>query len=305
MNTHRWPQLDLRHLAAFDTVAETGSFAEAGRRLGYTQSAVSQQIAALERTRGARLLERPGGRRRVTPTEAGQLLLRHTRRIAGSLQAAEADLAALAEGCARVVRVGAFPSVTVRILPDVLRRFFAAQPGVDVRLIEAPYERDLMEPAERGELDLTFMVLPVQVPSLEAIELLRDPYVLLVPAESDLAGRRTALSLRELRTMPLVGHSRGSGGVEAVMRSRGIEPNVVFRSDESGAVQRLVAAGVGLALVPRLTVEPSDPDVVVLDASRELPPRVIGIAWHRDRTLSEAATVFVGVLREVCAGLAR
>src|SRR5437867_5984566 len=107
--------VDLRHLVALETVARERSFARAASRLGYTQSAVSQQIAALEHAVGARLLERPRGRGVVEPTEAGELLLRHARRIVASLRAAEADLGALAEGRIGSLRVGTFQSIGMSI----------------------------------------------------------------------------------------------------------------------------------------------------------------------------------------------
>src|SRR3954464_914809 len=93
-----WPGLELRHLLALQAVAREGSFAAAAEALGYTQSAISQQIAALERTIGQRLIERPGGRRRVWLTDAGQTLLRHVDAIVAQVHAAAADLRELSEG---------------------------------------------------------------------------------------------------------------------------------------------------------------------------------------------------------------
>ena len=96
-------------------------------------------------------------------------------------------------------------------------------------------------------------------------------------------------TLTEIGRMPLIAYSRSTYGIEGVLRSRGIEPNVVFRTDESGAVQRLVAAGIGVALVARLSIDTSIPGIVALDASRRVPARPIGLVWHRDVTLSDAA----------------
>jgi DNA-binding transcriptional LysR family regulator len=104
--------------------------------------------------------------------------------------------------------------------------------------------------------------------------------------------------------LPLIAYSRSTYGVEGLMRSRGIEPNVVFRSDESGAVQRLVAAGVGSAIVARLAVDPGIPGVVAIDASRRVPPRDLGLVWHRDVDLSAAAERFVAAAQARCVELA-
>src|SRR6059036_4217341 len=93
-----WLGLEFRHLIALKAIAETGTFGRAAAQLGYTQSAISQQIAMLERIVGQRLIDRPGGPRPVSLTEAGELLLRHADAIAARLQAAQADLAALDAG---------------------------------------------------------------------------------------------------------------------------------------------------------------------------------------------------------------
>src|SRR5436190_15966512 len=105
MEPDRWLGVELRHLAALQAVAEEGSFGRAAIRLGYTQSAVSQQIQALERVVGERLVERPGGPRPVSLTEAGELLLRHADAIVARMQAAQADLAAFSQGAAGTLRV--------------------------------------------------------------------------------------------------------------------------------------------------------------------------------------------------------
>src|SRR5262245_18921344 len=181
--------VDLRHLVALEIVARERSFARAAAQLGYTQSAVSQQIAALERAAGARLLERPRGRGIIEPTEAGALLLRHTERIVASLRAAEADLRALAGGTVGSLRVGTFQSVGVTVLPPLLSRFRDAWAGVEVTLIESGSASDLLGGVERGEHDLSFWALPLADGPFETMELMQDPHVLLVPRDSPLATR--------------------------------------------------------------------------------------------------------------------
>src|SRR3954453_11658944 len=111
MESDRWLGVELRHLAALEAVAQTGAFGRAAEKLGYTQSAVSQQIAMLERIVGERLVERPGGPRPVTMTEAGRVMLGHAASIIARIHAAQADLAALSSGEAGSLRVGTFQSV--------------------------------------------------------------------------------------------------------------------------------------------------------------------------------------------------
>src|SRR5919202_2239802 len=152
MEPDRWLGVELRHLAALQAVAETGSFGRAAERLGYTQSAISQQIAMLERIVGDRLVDRPGGPRAVSLTEAGELLLRHAEAIVARLHAAEADLAALGDRGGGVLRVGTYQSAGAKILPELMVRFRAAWPNVEIQLTEAASDPELLVCVERGEL---------------------------------------------------------------------------------------------------------------------------------------------------------
>ena len=305
MSANGFLDIELRHLAALQAVSEEGSFGRAATRLGYTQSAVSQQIATLERIVDAKLVERPGGPRRVYLTEAGRLLLRHADGIVARLHAAQADLAALARGTAGPLRIGTYQSVGNKILPALLRRFSAQLPEIQIELRESHVDDELLVAVERGELDLTFTMLPPIDGPFEVLELMRDPYVLLVPAESPLAGKRH-VSLREIGEQPLVSN-RFCRSVEQVhdhLKARGVRPQVIFRSDDNGTVQGVVAAGLGVALVPRLTVDESDPSVAVIDLGGRVPDRMIGIAWHRDRFRTQAAEAFVAEAQALCAELA-
>jgi DNA-binding transcriptional LysR family regulator len=284
--------VELRHLAALEAVGRTHSFVAAARELGYTQSAISQQIAALERAVGQRLVERPGGPRPVALTEAGALLLRHADSIVAQLDAAEADMAALAEGAAGPLRVGIFQSVGARILPGLLRRFREAWPRVEVRVREETTAADLVRLLEHGELDLAFADLPLPEGPFEWNEILRDPYVLVVPKTDPLAERESAPPLRELAGRPLVTW-RQLGEPETFLRGRVPDLNVVFRSDDNGTLMGLVAEGLGYAVVPQLVVNPRNPAYVALPFGNRVPPRQLAIVWHRDRYRSAAAEAFI------------
>ena len=297
MESDRWLGVELRHFLALEAVARTGSFGKAARALGYTQSAVSQQIATLERQVGQQLVERPGGPRPVSLTEAGRLLLTHAEAIAARVAAAQADLAALGDGEAGTLRVGVFQSVGQRILPELMRRFVGQWPKVEITLSESADDRELLSLVERGELDLTFRDLPLVEGPFESVELLRDPYVLLVPATSDLERP----SLREIAQLDLIGHKhcRTLVRVEAAFR----QPlRYVFQSDHNQTVQALVAAGVGNALVPRMTIDENDPATRLIELPR-IPPRMLAIAWHRDRYRAPAAHAFVETAQSLCAEL--
>jgi molybdate transport repressor ModE-like protein len=301
MEPDRWLGIELRHFLALEAVAREGSFGKAATALGYTQSAVSQQIAALERIVGQRLVERPGGPRPVSLTEAGRLLLTHADAIAARVAAAQADLEALGKGEAGALSVGVFQSVGQRILPELMRRYLGGWPEVEVTLTESADDEELLALVERGELDLTFADLPLVEGPFEWVELLRDPYVLVVAADSPLADRERSPSPREIGELDLISHKhcRTVKRLEAMF---GRPLDFVFRSDHNQTVQALVAAGVGSALVPRLTMDPEDQTTVMIELPK-LPPRVIALAWHRDRYRTPAARAFVETAQEVSAEL--
>jgi DNA-binding transcriptional LysR family regulator len=301
MHANVWSGLELRHLVALQAVAHAGTFGRAAKQLGYTQSAMSQQIAALEALVGQRLIERARGQPSVDLTEAGRLLLAHTDAILARIQAAHADFDAFGQGALGILRVGTYQSVSTRILPGLMRDFSAAWPHVEVSLTEAPSD-DLLPLVERGELDVTFEVLPLAQGPFETIELIHDPYVLLVAADSPLARREQPPSPREIAGLPLIGYrtTRESALLEELVRGHGNEPRVIFRSDDNGAVQGMVAAGLGVALVPALAVDVRDPGVVALPLGDAVPPRVLCLAWHRDRYRSPAARAFVDAAARLC-----
>jgi molybdate transport repressor ModE-like protein len=301
MEPDRWMGVELRHFLALEAVAREGSFGKAAQSLGYTQSAVSQQIAALERLVGQRLVERPGGPKPVTLTEAGRLLLTHADAIAARVAAAQADLDALGKGEAGTLRVGVFQSVGQRILPELMRRYLSGWPEVKVTLTESANDEELLTLVERGELDLTFSDLPVTEGPFEWVELLRDPYVLVVAADSPLADRERPPTLREIGELDLIGHKH-CRTVQRLESMFGRPLDFVFRSDHNQTVQALVASGVGSALVPRLTMDPEDPTTTMVELPKLL-PRVIALAWHRDRYRTPAALAFVETAEEVTAEL--
>jgi DNA-binding transcriptional LysR family regulator len=300
MEPDRWLGVELRHLAALQAVAAEGTFGRAAERLGYTQSAVSQQIATLERIVGEPLFERPGGPRPVTLTEAGRVLLGHAESIVARLQAAQADLSALSSGEAGSLHVGTFQSVGVKILPEVMRRFRHAWPDVRIELSESHLDTDLSDGVERGELDLAFVQLPIDNPALETLELLRDEYVLVTPLDSPLGAEKRP-TLREIASEPLIGYKscRSTEIVADQLRTSGIEPHFVFRSNENGVVQALAGTGIGIALVPRLAVDENDESVRIVELGPKIAPRIIGIVRHRDRYHSTAARAFAATALDV------
>ena len=306
MEPDRWLGVELRHLAALQAIAEAGSFGRAAQRLGYTQSAVSQQIATLEKIVGETLVERPGGPRAVSLTDAGELLLRHAEAIVARIDAARADISALRAGETGTLRVGTYQSIGQRVLPTLMRRFRSAWPSVELRVTEMNTDQELVRLIERGDLDLTFADFRLWEGPFEWLHLLDDPYVLLVQADSPLAARGRAPSLEEICELPLIGFRvcRSWELLESHFRSAGLTPDFVFRSDDNGTVQGMVGAGLGVAVVPRLTVDFNDRTTVPLALDGIVPPRRIGLVSHTDRYRSPAARGLADIARDICAQFA-
>jgi DNA-binding transcriptional LysR family regulator len=183
--------------------------------------------------------------------------------------------------------------------------FAGSWPLVSIQLTESTDDAELLSLVERGELDVTFVMLPVDVGPYDTRRLMHDPYVLLVRRDSPFAGSKNPPSLKEIAAVPLIGYRqcRSIHAVEERFRGTGLEPEIVFRSDDNTTIQGMVAAGVGSALVPRLTVETRDDSVVALPVDPRVPPREIGVAWHRERYLSPSARAFVSVADGVCGEL--
>jgi molybdate transport repressor ModE-like protein len=297
-----WIGLDLRHLLAFQAIAREGSFKAAARALGYTPSAVSQQIATLERVVGAQLIAREHGRQAFGLTEAGRILLGHLEAIEARLGAAKADIEALAEGAALTIRVGAYESVGARILPELTGRFYERFPGTRIEVEEAFNDLVHLRSLERGELDLAFTLYPLPPGPYVARTILRDPWVLVVQAGSRLADAEPeSLDLELVGRLPLVCF-RAPRSIDDVLgrfRDSGVEPNVVHRSDYNDGVQEFAALGRGVALMPRLAVNPRDGRTAIVELGDLIPPREIALAWHSDRVPGPAHEAFVNLAAEM------
>ena len=149
-----WSGLDLRHLAALEAIAREGSVSRAAASLGYTQSAVSQQLQALERIVGVTLVTRSPGARSVELTEAGRQLLAHADAIAGHLETARADLAAFSDGRTGELRIGAVPSVAAALVPGLAEELRARAPRLTLAVSESYFPAQLLDSLAAGELDL-------------------------------------------------------------------------------------------------------------------------------------------------------
>jgi DNA-binding transcriptional LysR family regulator len=296
-----WAGLEMRHLLALVAVVETGTFSGAAEQLGYTQSAVSQQVGTLERMVGTPLFERPGGPRPVRLTTAGEMLLTHARAVLARVSSAATDLRALASGEQGELRVGTLPSVGTKILPRLLGTFRAEWPGIQIVLRESRDCAELIHAVETGDIDVTFIDIdPYETGPLEVRPLLDDPMVFLAPADAPEAGQR-AVSIADIAHLPMIG-TRNPGCrqlIDDAFRQAPVSPNYVFRSDDNPTIQGLVGSGLAYAVLPLLTVDENDPNVAVIPIRPEPSPRRLGIAWHPERRPPLALQPFVEAVTEI------
>lgn len=251
--------LDSRRLQVFTTVVNTGSMAAAANVLGYTASAVSQNVAALERETGTVLLEKAG--RGIRPTQAGLLLAEHADAVVARLREAEAALKAFAAGEAGRLRLAAFSTAGAALIPRAMARFRAGHAAVELDLSVAEDEEALAL-LRAGHIDVA--LIAVDGPGQEHVaddlvrtHILADPYRVILPRDHRLAGRRT-VSLAELADEAWVSTSSPRCNVrqivEAACTDAGFEPRFSIEAEEFATVVGFVGADLGVALVPLLAL---------------------------------------------------
>ncbi|WP_371645571.1 LysR family transcriptional regulator [Streptomyces mirabilis] len=250
--------IEARHLRVLRAVAATGSFSAAGRELGCTQPAVSQQMKALESSVGTPLLVRTGREMRLT--QAGEALVRHAAGIIAGLTAAEEEVAAIAGLRAGRVRLVSFPSGSSTLVPTALAALRAEHPGTRVSLEEAEPPQSV-EKLRAGDCDIALAFRYEGAAGAEEWDdlvvrpLLRDRLVGLVPEKHRLA-RAGSVAIAELAGEPwIAGCPRCRGQLVEVCRAAGFVPRIDFATDDYPAVVGLVGAGLGVAVLPELAIE--------------------------------------------------
>jgi molybdate transport repressor ModE-like protein len=298
--------LDVRRLRVLREVALRGSFSAAAEALTYSQSAVSQQIAALEREAGTRLVERNG--RGIRLTDAGRALVRRADAILVELAAADAELQAIAGLRGGRVRVSTFASAATALLPAAVTAFRAAHPAVQVELSLVEATEEAIGGLRTGRADLVLVARPAGEPPTDQVEahrLLEDPMLAVLPGGHRLARRRT-LRLDDLAGEPWVlGGGPGCSDRATILRAchaAGFEPRVTvdFPTDDYNATQGMVAAGAGVTLLPRLALTVPRDDLAVRPLAGAGPSREVVAAVRR----GDQAPATLAMLEEVC-GAAR
>jgi DNA-binding transcriptional LysR family regulator len=282
-----WHGVELRHLIALRAVAAERSFSAAARSLGYTQSAVSGQVLALERLIEARLFVRVRGTRPLELTPEGRILLTHATAILSQLEAAQLEMGATRETPLPRLRVGWFWAVGGGLLPAVCRELGDAFAQVD--LFEEPSADALLDGLSRRKLDLAFVTLPTRDGPFESVPVCRDAYTV-VARRGDRIAAGTSVRVDELAQLPVLTLEgcRAQSALELVLESKGRMLNVQKRLGSVATVLSFVADGFGVGLLPTLGGElPSS--LVALPLDPRIPPRMVAVAWHRDSTLDALA----------------
>lgn len=284
-------------------VAIRGSFSAAAEALSFTQSAVSQQIAALEREAGTKLVQRNA--RGIRMTEAGEALVRHTDAILARLGEAEAELAAIAGVRGGRLRLAAFESASASLMPLAIAAFRNAHPGVELSMI-------ITEPEEAapllksGELDIALGYDSRVRPEADGIarhQLLSDPMFVAMPADHALVRKRT-LRLADLADDPWIGSVGDCECNRLVNRAcavAGFEPRIAFQTDDYTAMQGFVAAGVGVCLIAELGLTSVRDDIVIRSLGRDTPVRQVYAATALDSHRTPATQAMLEILQGVAA----
>jgi molybdate transport repressor ModE-like protein len=273
----RWPGIELRHLEALSVVADEGSFRRAARRLGYTQSAISQQIAGLERAVGHPVLERPSRGRPLALTEIGSRLRRLYDTVEHAMAAARADVAAAAAGVGHVVRIGtafALPHLSEAVVAMRVRN-----PRVVVEVVAGIEDERLLRLVETGALDLALVRGPAASEGVGLREVAACSYVLAIPASSPLARSKARLGLCDIEQHPRIATTDGTAYSDDTQAP-------IVAADCEMALE-LVGAGAGAAVVPTIFAGSVGATVAVRQIRDILPPFRLTIATAGE--LSRAA----------------
>jgi DNA-binding transcriptional LysR family regulator len=295
--------LDVRRLKVLREVATRGSFSAAADALNFTQSAISQQIAALEREAGTRLVERNA--RGVRLTVAGEALVKHTDVILARLADAEAELEAIAGLRAGRVRLASFPSAAASLLPMAITRYRTEHPGVELAMIPAEPD-DAIVLLRQGEVDAALLIDPPwEPPSDDGVTrtlLIDDPMYICLPVGHPMAAK-ARLRLEDLASEKwMTGASGACPDTSIFLRAcavAGFDPCISFQTEDYVAIQGFVAAGMGISVIPDLALATVRDDVIIRAIAGRAPARRITVGTLAGGYLSPAVQAMIDILVEV------
>ncbi len=290
--------MEIRQLRYLVALSEERNFTRAAAREHIAQPALSQQIRRLEEELGLTVVERTT--RRVSLTEAGELLVARARTILAEVEAAQAEIESLSGVHTGRVSIGAMHTMGPVDLSVALAVFHQRHPGVELTVREQSSE-ELAEMLRIDELDLAFLSVTERVEShgLGLHQLLSEELVVILAADHALAGR-PEIRMAELAREEFVSWREGARLRELLLsagREAGFEPMVKLASNESARIRRLVARGLGVAILPRSDAESPGAEVAVADLIDPPLTRDITLAWREGRRLAPAAAEFLALAR--------
>lgn len=290
------PDFSIVSLRVVREVVDRGSFTEAARRLGYTQSAVSRQVALAEDTAGRPLFER--GPRGVRPTDAGRLVARHAEVVLGEIEAVRAALAETGRGITGRLRVGGVSTAMARLVPQAISAFSAAEPGVHVLVREGSSEQ-LLRATDAGRAECVVVSGGGDAHGGEV--LLEDPLMIALPRHHWLAGTASVKPAALTGERWIAGSTDASTPLLGAWFTPGATPEIAYVARDWTAKLGLVAAGRGITVVPGMLVGalPTTVDVVRIDH-----PAAMRTTWLVLRPDHEAAERFAEALRDAAAMVA-
>jgi len=290
----------LRQLRVFRSVAEGRNFSRAGDQVGLSQPAVSRSILELESQLGLKLLDRTT--REVVLTEAGQSLAARLERVLDDLDQTLQDVAGLASARGGKVRVASSPTLSANLMPGCIATCAVQAPGIQFLLLDR-IQQDVLDSVRSGEVDFGVVIEPSEAEDLHCEAILDDPFVLVAPPAHRLAQkasvRWTAL---DGESLVLLDHASGSRRlIDQALERHGAHCEVKQQLGHPTTVFRMVEAGIGISVMPELSLPPEGlPQLVV----RPLVPRVqraIMLIRRRNRALSPLAERVWGIVRETAA----
>lgn len=296
-------EITLRQLATLVAVVNEGTYSRAATRVGFTQSAVSQQIAALEKSLNLPVFDRPSGPKPVELTPAGRLLLDYARATLEHAADMDEQLDRLRRGITGYLIIGAFQSVSSRLLPNILTEMHRELPDVDLQVTETDDQERLVRYVIDDEMDFAFTIDHRPDPRVVIDVLGHDPYVVIAPT-SDAPG--TAVSLKDLSSKRLVGHPHDNTCqlmLDERMNAAGLRPEYAYRLSDNAALQSLVRSGLGWAVMPALAVDTSDPRIAVVTIDPPIAPRTMQLIRRADHTLPPAADTFARITHAAAAAV--
>jgi LysR family transcriptional regulator, transcription activator of glutamate synthase operon len=292
--------MDLRQLRYLVALAEERHFTRAAEREHIAQPALSQQIRKLEEEVGVALVERTT--RKVSITEAGELLVARARRILSECEAAHAELEALRGILTGHVSVGAMHTMGPVDVSLALAIFHQRHPGVELTVLEQSSE-ELAEMLRDDVLDLAYLSVTERIEShgLGLHQLVSEELVVILPRSHPLA-ERSGVRMRELAGEQFISYREGSRLRELLNRAAReaeFDPQVMLESNESRRIRRLVARGMGVAILPRSDTEGSRADITVVNLEQPALTRDITLAWRQGRRHPPAVAEFIELSRDL------